>query len=63
MLEQSNKRMVNLLVMLDWDLIEFNSGELMVNWVTMADFEDMVLDGIGFEIFTYSQIWAISAQS
>ena len=31
-------------------MIELNSGEFMVNWVTLADFEDMVLDGIGFEI-------------
>ena len=35
---------------LDCDMIEFNSGELMVNLVTMADFEELVLDGIGFEI-------------
>ena len=44
-------------------MIEFNSGELMVNLVTLADFEDMVLDGIGFEISTYSQVWAISTHS
>ena len=48
---------------LDWELIDFNSVELMVNLVTLADFKDMVLDGIGFEISTYSQVWAISAQS
>ena len=36
--------------MLDWNMIEFNSGELMVNLVTLADFKDMVLDGIGFKI-------------
>ena len=49
--------------LLDWDMIDFNSGAVMVNLVTLADFEDMVLDGIGFEISTYSQVWAISAQS
>ena len=49
--------------LLGWDMIEFNTGVLMVNLVTLADFEDMVLDGIGFEITTYSQVWAISAQS
>ena len=42
---------------------EFNSEELLMNLVTLVDFEDMVLDGIGFEISTYSQVWAISAQS
>ena len=41
-------------------MIEFNTGVLMVNLVTLADFEDMVLDGIGFEITTFPSMGNIS---